>query len=674
MADVTITQLPSATTPLSGTELVPIVQQGQTRNVSVSNILATPGASFSGVTFINGTIQNSTLTGTISAQGATVLGGTWSGGTISGATLIGVTTSGETQSGGTLTNVTIINSTLSGTMTATNAVINGGVISGAVINPSTFSGGTFTGNISVSATLINGTYSGGTWINGTISGATLSGVSLSLSGTTITNATLTGTTSVSGTVIQTGATISGGTYVGPTISGGSISGITDLAVADGGTGASTAAGARSNLSAAALGANTDITSLSGLTGAVATPNHIDFDVTPTSGGAVGRLIWNSTDGTLNLGMIGGNVTQQVGQEAYVYGRNNTGSTLLNGKVARLTGSIGTRATIALANSGDAENTIGILTEDITNNSEGLVTTFGLVRDLDTSALTEGSPVFLSNATSGELTTTSPTGVGAIVVHIGLCVRSHPTQGAILVTTPHTEAAVGNLTDVSISGIANYNLLQYNSASSYWKNVSGPAGAVVGTTDTQTLTNKTISGGTFTGLISVSGTLINGTYSGGTILDGTISGSTLTSTFAAGGATISGATLNNPTLTGTVTADGFVKYANSGTFSAAQRGTYSSVTATSGTVTLDFGNYQNFTVTGTGNLTFTGPSGVTSGQGGCIYVYWQTSGTATWAYNSKFRWPAATVPTATGTSGSLDVVAYMVSASGDINTNALLAMG
>lgn len=45
------------------------------------------------------------------------------------------------------------------------------------------------------------------------------------------------------------------------ITGGTIIGITDLAVADGGTGASTAALARTNLGAAASGANTDITSL-----------------------------------------------------------------------------------------------------------------------------------------------------------------------------------------------------------------------------------------------------------------------------------------------------------------------------------------------------------------------------------------------------------------------------
>lgn len=58
------------------------------------------------------------------------------------------------------------------------------------------------------------------------------------------------------------------TFSNITISGGSISGITDLAVTDGGTGSSTASGARTNLGAAASGANSDITSITGLTTAL----------------------------------------------------------------------------------------------------------------------------------------------------------------------------------------------------------------------------------------------------------------------------------------------------------------------------------------------------------------------------------------------------------------------
>jgi hypothetical protein len=76
------------------------------------------------------------------------------------------------------------------------------------------------------------------------------------------------------TAVATKADLASPTFTGtvtiPTvaISAGTISGITDLAVADGGTGASTATNARTNLGAAASGANSDITSITGLTTAL----------------------------------------------------------------------------------------------------------------------------------------------------------------------------------------------------------------------------------------------------------------------------------------------------------------------------------------------------------------------------------------------------------------------
>ena len=68
-----------------------------------------------------------------------------------------------------------------------------------------------------------------------------------------------------------------------------------------------------------------------------TATTIDFDLNYTGATAEGRLSWNFEDATLDLGMGGGNVTQQIGQEIYYRVKNQSGATISNGRVVRNAG-------------------------------------------------------------------------------------------------------------------------------------------------------------------------------------------------------------------------------------------------------------------------------------------------------------------------------------------------
>ena len=100
-----------------------------------------------------------------------------------------------------------------------------------------------------------------------------------------------------------------------TISGGSITGITDLAIADGGTGASTAAAARSNLGAAASGSNSDITQLLGLTGGLRligfTTTTADPSTTELPTNKDVAIHKNTTSGIVYLAFNDGGVIKKI---------------------------------------------------------------------------------------------------------------------------------------------------------------------------------------------------------------------------------------------------------------------------------------------------------------------------------------------------------------------------
>ena len=220
---------------------------------------------------------------------------------------------------------------------------------------------------------------------------------------------------------------------------------------------------------AGAGSNSDITSLNGITDGISSPDYVQFSTTGATGN-VARMLWNDTDGTLEFGLKGGNVTLQIGQEQVLRVTNATGGTIGDGTVVYISGSTGNHVNVVKAQANTeatSSKTLGVVTESIANNQSGFATTSGLVRDIDTSALTEGGAVWLSATTAGGLTSTRPTAPNHAVL-IGWCVRSHASVGVIYVHVMNGYE-LDELHDVSLTSKANNDVLSYESASGLWKN-------------------------------------------------------------------------------------------------------------------------------------------------------------------------------------------------------------
>ena len=117
-------------------------------------------------------------------------------------------------------------------------------------------------------------------------------------------------------------------------------------------------------------------------------------------GSQGTITWNSDEETLDIVQNG--AILQVGQEIYYRARNNSGATITEGTPVMATGSLGAsgRITIAPMDGTDLANAkrfIGIATEDIANGTDGKITHFGKVRDIDTSAWSEGDLLYVSSS-------------------------------------------------------------------------------------------------------------------------------------------------------------------------------------------------------------------------------------------------------------------------------------
>lgn len=153
-----------------------------------------------------------------------------------------------------------------------------------------------------------------------------------------------------------------------------------------------------------------------------------------------RLAWNSTDETLDLGMDYG-VIQQIGQETYARVGNTTGVTIPNGTVVGFAGATSNALLVApyLANGSQSSLYIlGVMTHDLPDSGEkGYCTTWGFVRDLNTSAFSPGDVLYASPTTAGALTNVKPTAPNN-VIPLAACITSNATTGIIFVRPTITQ--------------------------------------------------------------------------------------------------------------------------------------------------------------------------------------------------------------------------------------------
>lgn len=346
----------------------------------------------------------------------------------------------------------------------------------------------------------------------------------------------------------TGLTTSGG----PVTSSGTITLAGTLNVANGGTGATTAAGAPFALK----GANADITSMSGVTGGISSPDFIQFDTTATVTDATGKLYYDDADQfqTLTFQMNGGTI-QRVGEELYYRVKLSAAAT--KGQVLMFTGTLGASGGLQAAPATgllpeQANYILGVAHESGATNDWVFVTTFGEVKQIDTTGGAEtwaqGDVLYYNPLVTGGLTKIKPATPAAIAV-VAAVVHVGSSNGVLFVRPTYGSVLGGTDGNVNITSPASGNTLIYDDVAGVWENADLTDGTGISITEgagsitiTNTAPDQVVS------LTGAGTTAVTGTYPNFTITSNDAYTGTVTSVGGTG-------TVSGLTLSGTVTSSG-----------------------------------------------------------------------------------------------------------------------
>jgi hypothetical protein len=204
-----------------------------------------------------------------------------------------------------------------------------------------------------------------------------------------------------------------------------------------------------------------------------TTTRTDYNTTATDGYATGQVGWNSNVGTIDIGLYNGG-TLHTGQETLYFAKADENITI--GDVVQFNNAVDGIFTIKKAVPELINEfpyfVMGVATQNIAINDKGYVTTFGVVKGVNTSAIGFMGQILWYDAntsnSAGRLTTQVPTAPNA-KIQIGVITKSGTTDGEVLVR-------VGNPTSlafdsaVELANVANGEVLGYNGTSGRWENV------------------------------------------------------------------------------------------------------------------------------------------------------------------------------------------------------------
>jgi hypothetical protein len=157
-------------------------------------------------------------------------------------------------------------------------------------------------------------------------------------------------------------------------------------------------------------------------------------------------------------------------------RNTTGATLTKGTAVYISGATGQLPTVSKAlATGDATSaqTLGLITSDLANNSNGYVTIIGLITNINTNSYTDGQQLYLSPTTAGTLTATKPYAPQHLV-YVAVVAHAHITQGKLLVKVQNGYE-MDELHNVSAQSPTSGQTLIYNASTSLWEKANLTAG-------------------------------------------------------------------------------------------------------------------------------------------------------------------------------------------------------